>query len=71
MKTLNLHGIRYHKVEIMVEDFILLNETPLKIITGNSAGMIKLVKNVIIKYKLAMEPESHYNLGAYIITEAT
>tara|TARA_Y100000034_G_scaffold136776_1_gene215664 strand:- start:4118 stop:4330 length:213 start_codon:yes stop_codon:yes gene_type:complete len=69
MKTLDLHGILHHKVEIMVEDFILLNETPLKIITGNSGGMISLVRQVVEKHGFSMEPESYYNLGAYFITE--
>jgi hypothetical protein len=40
--NLDLHGVRHHEVEVMVEDFILMNQdrVPLKIICGNSQRMI-------------------------------
>lgn len=46
---LDLHGVRHHEVELMVENFILMNQNqiPLTIICGNSQRMIDLVYNVI------------------------
>ena len=37
--VLDLHGIRHDDVERLVENFVLLNEPPLTIITGNSDKM--------------------------------
>ena len=47
--TLDLHGVRHHEVELMVENFILMNQNqiPLTIICGNSQRMIDLVYGVI------------------------
>ncbi len=47
MTKLDLHGIRHHEVEHLVENFILMNqgEFPLEIICGNSHKMIELVHN--------------------------
>ena len=46
---LDLHGVRHHEVELMVENFILMNQNqiPLTIICGNSQRMIDLVYNAI------------------------
>ena len=46
---LDLHGIRHHEVDLMVENFIYLNqeEMPLTIICGNSSKMISIVKEVL------------------------
>ena len=46
---LDLHGVRHHEVDHMVENFILVNQSqiPLTIICGNSQKMIDLVHNVI------------------------
>lgn len=38
-RTLDLHGKRHSEVEVIIENFILLNELPLTIITGNSHFM--------------------------------
>ena len=42
---LDLHGIRHPEVEVMVQDFVLNNqsELPLIVICGNSGKMIELV----------------------------
>ena len=39
MEELDLHGVRHEEVERLLENFILLNEPPLKVITGNSTYM--------------------------------
>ena len=46
---LDLHGVRHHEVDLIVENFILVNQSqiPLTIICGNSQKMIDLVYNVI------------------------
>lgn len=49
MNTLDLHGIRHREVDLLVENFILLNqsEVPLTIMCGNSSKMVELANNVI------------------------
>ena len=46
---LDLHGVKHHEVDLMVENFIYLNqeEMPLTIICGNSSKMISIVKEVL------------------------
>jgi len=68
MQVLDLHGIRHHQIERMVENFVLLEELPVKIITGNSPAMHSLVKGVLDTHGLCWEYESDYNLGAIVIT---
>ena len=45
MNKLDLHGIPHREVDLLVENFIYMNqgEMPLEIICGNSDKMIKLV----------------------------
>ena len=49
MEKLDLHGVRHHEVDLMVENFIFLNQhdIPLTIICGSSSKMIELVKVVL------------------------
>ena len=51
-KQLDLHGVRHENVERLVENFVLLNELPLKIITGNSDEMRRLVVNVLERHHM-------------------
>ena len=44
-KQLDLHGIRHEEVDRLVENFVLLNETPLTIICGNSNKMQEIVQH--------------------------
>ena len=48
MSKLDLHGVRHQDVDLMVENFIYLNQDkfPIEIICGNSIKMIELVKKV-------------------------
>jgi hypothetical protein len=48
---LDLHGVRHHEVDHLVENFILVNQSqiPLTIICGNSKRMIDLVNDVITR----------------------
>jgi hypothetical protein len=52
---LDLHGIKHEDVNRIVENFVLLNETPLNIITGNSTMMRELVVEVLEKHKFVYE----------------
>lgn len=47
--TLDLHGVRHAEVDLMVENFILINQSnvPLTIVCGNSNIMIDIVYSVI------------------------
>ena len=49
MEKLVLHGVRHHEVDLMVENFIFLNQhdIPLTIICGSSSKMVELVKIVL------------------------
>ena len=49
MEKLDLHGVRHHEVDLMVENFIFLNQhdIPLTIICGSSSKMTELVKVVL------------------------
>ena len=53
--VLDLHGIRHDDVERLVENFVLLNEPPLTIITGNSDKMRDIVLTALNKYGIGWE----------------
>ena len=46
---LDLHGVRHRDVDMLVENFILMNQNsfPLTIMCGNSVRMVHLVEAVI------------------------
>ena len=46
-KTLDLHGVKHEEVDRLVENFVLLNEVPMKIITGNSEKMMLITLDVL------------------------
>jgi hypothetical protein len=48
---------------------VLLEELPVKIITGNSTTMLSLTRAVLERHGLHWEYESFYNLGAIVVTE--
>ncbi len=52
MNRLDLHGIRHSEVDRLVENFVLLNSTPIRIITGNSDKMIELVVKVLDRHNI-------------------
>ena len=49
MKELDLHKVRHSEVDRLVENFVLLNEPPMRIITGNSDRMRELVEKTLNK----------------------
>lgn len=70
METLDLHGISHRDAARLVENFILLKDLPLCIITGNSPEMKTIVIRVIEQYKFGWQYESYWNLGAIIVIDS-
>jgi len=71
MKILDLHGTKHHGVETQVTNFVLMNEMPLKIITGDSDTMRKIVFGILDEHGLEYHPEFYTNYGAFIIRDKT
>mgnify|MGYP003118558630 FL=1 len=54
-KKLDLHGIKHEDVDRIVENFVLLNNPPLTIITGNSQKMSEIVREVLVRHNIYFE----------------
>ena len=54
-KQLDLHNMTHDEAQRQVENFILLNEPPLSIITGNSDKMREIVTYLCAKHKISYE----------------
>lgn len=69
METLDLHGKRYFEVEILVQDFLAVNEFPVRIITGQSPTMKAKLFEVLDELELEVrwQYESDWNLGSIIL----
>lgn len=67
METLDLHKLRHHQVDRLVENFVLLHKLPVRIIVGNSTKMSELTANVLQRHNLRWEIENYFNLGSWII----
>tara|TARA_Y100000593_G_C4293516_1_gene329428 strand:+ start:184 stop:399 length:216 start_codon:yes stop_codon:yes gene_type:complete len=52
---LDLHKVRHEDVDILIENFVLLNIPPLTIITGNSEFMRKSVIDKCKQFNLVCE----------------
>tara|TARA_Y100001963_G_C6493606_1_gene314586 strand:- start:81 stop:281 length:201 start_codon:yes stop_codon:yes gene_type:complete len=55
INKLDLHGIRHDEVDRIVENFVLLNNSPMRIITGNSDRMRDLVIKVLDRHDIQFE----------------
>ena len=55
MEILDLHGIKHNDVDRLVENFVLLNDAPMRIITGNSNKMRDLVIEVLDRHNIEYE----------------
>ena len=66
ISELDLHGVRHPDVDRIVENYVLMNTTPLNIITGRSEKMIWLATNVLKKYRFKYVIYSH-NPGMIIV----
>ena len=54
-KRLDLHGVKHEDVDRIVENFILLNDVPMKIITGNSEKMMLMTLDVLNRHEIEWE----------------
>jgi hypothetical protein len=68
MKELDLHGLKHYDVRDVVENFILINDTPFRIITGRSDKMIELVETTLKKHHFDFYTPAH-NPGEIIVTK--
>jgi len=50
---LDLHGLRHHQVDLVVEDFLLENQCEMLIITGHSEEMKKIVREVLHRWDIS------------------
>lgn len=66
MDRIDLHGVPHAKVANMVEDYILLHDPPMEIITGNSNEMQKIVIAVLKKHLMGYVIHA-YNLGVIVV----
>ena len=69
MEELDLHGVRHQDAGRVVENFLVVNEMPVQIITGNSTRMQKIVRDVCERHGYNADYPHHYNLGALVITD--
>ena len=69
MKTLDLHGMYHDAVQRNVENFVLLNEGPVRIITGNSSKMKAIVAEVLTEHEFTYYPENYTNFGSLIVID--
>ena len=65
MKKLDLHGVKHEDVERLLENIILLNAPPLKVITGNSDYMRSILEKFCLKHDVIFEKWG--NWGEYTI----
>tara|TARA_R110002020_G_scaffold405516_2_gene615546 strand:+ start:108 stop:326 length:219 start_codon:yes stop_codon:yes gene_type:complete len=69
MKTLDLHGDAYEAVQQKVHSFVYNNELPVKIITGKSSHMRKIVIDTINLLGYHTHYEHLTNEGCLVVTE--
>jgi len=49
---LDLHGVKHEDVDRLVENFVLMNNPPIRIITGNSEKMMLLTLDVLNRHDI-------------------
>jgi len=69
MQTLDLHGEKYEAVQQKVHSFVYNNELPVRIITGKSSEMRKVVVDTVNLLGYYSHYERLINEGSLIITE--
>ena len=69
MKILDLHGERYDLIQQKVHSFVYNNELPVKIITGRSENMRKIVVDTITLLGYHTHYERLVNEGCLVVTE--
>jgi hypothetical protein len=67
METLDLHGVSHQDAPRLVENFVLLQPTPVRVITGNSLPMRAIVLEILKEHDFSWDYESHWNIGSIIV----
>ena len=67
MEKLDLHKKRHDDVDRLTENFVLLNELPLEIVTGKSNKMISIVEKVLKEHQFKYYNKWHTNVGSIIV----
>lgn len=66
-KELDLHGMSHTCAAQAVEEFIMLNDLPISIITGNSVKMKKVVREILERNNLTAYYLNPNNLGKLLV----
>ena len=69
METLDLHGERHEGVVQKVHSFVYNNELPVRVITGKSESMKKIVVDTVSQLGYYTHYERLTNEGCLIVTE--
>jgi len=69
-KSLDLHGKQHDEVEILVTNFITLNDLPVHIIVGNSKRMQDLVGAIIHHHGLFYHYQRWTNPGCFVVMKS-
>tara|TARA_R100000808_G_C2137019_1_gene145212 strand:- start:849 stop:1070 length:222 start_codon:yes stop_codon:yes gene_type:complete len=69
MKTLDLHGIRHEGVVQQIHSFVYNNELPVRIVTGKSEIMRKIVVDTVGNLGYYTHYERLINEGCLVVTE--
>ena len=69
MPTLDLHGIRHEGVVQQIHSFVYNNELPVRVITGKSEIMRKIVVDTVSQLGYYTHCERLINEGCLIVTE--
>ena len=72
MVEIDLHGLKHREVEYTLESLLIsyynLGSFPIRVITGHSHKMKKLLSTAVVNQKFTMKEELH-NSGATIVYE--
>ena len=72
MVEIDLHGLKHREVEYTLESLLIsyynLGSFPIRVITGHSHKMKKLLSTAVVNQKFTMREEV-YNSGAIIVYE--
>jgi hypothetical protein len=69
VKILDLHGEEYDLVQQKVHSFVYNNDLPVKIITGKSENMRKIVVDTVSLLGYHTHYEKLVNEGCLVVTE--
>ena len=69
METLDLHGEKHEQVVQKVHSFVYNNDLPVRVITGKSETMKKIVVDTVSQLGYYTHCERLINEGCLIITE--